>query len=59
MLHLPKNGVIGLNVLQSFACLPAIDNEEPDPIRWSYRHVIIRAASTAVLAIIVVILSLY
>ena len=59
MLHLPKHGAISLNVLQSFACLPAMDNQELDAIRWSYRHAMIRAASTAVLVVVVIVLSLY
>ena len=58
MLHLPKHGMIGLNMLQSFACLPVEENEASDAIRWSYRHAMIRAASTALLVVVVIVLSL-
>lgn len=58
MLHLPKHGTVGLNVLQSFACMPAMDDSAPDTVRWSYRHAMIRAASTALLVAVVIVLSL-
>jgi hypothetical protein len=58
MLHLPKHSTLGLSVLQSFACLPAMADDAPDTVRWSYRHAMIRAASTAVLVIFVIVLSL-
>jgi hypothetical protein len=58
MLHFPKHGSMGLNVIQSFACLPAMNEDSPDTVRWSYRHAMIRAASTAVLVVIVIVLSL-
>jgi hypothetical protein len=36
-----------------------MSEDAPDNVRWSYRHAMIRAASTAVLVIIVIVLSLF
>jgi hypothetical protein len=58
MFHLPKHATIGSNMFQSFACLPAMDDDASDTVRWSYRHAMIRAASTALLVVVVIVLSL-
>lgn len=48
MIQLPKHGMIALDIQHAFACRPA-DSDESDGYRWSFRHAVIRAISTALL----------
>ena len=57
MLRLPKHGMIALDIQHAFACRAA-DSDESDGFRWSFRHAVIRAISTALLVVALVIVFL-
>jgi len=57
MLRLPKHGMIALDIRHAFACR-AVDSDEADGYRWSFRHAVIRAFFTALLVVALVIVFL-
>jgi hypothetical protein len=58
MLRIPRHGTVAFDLRQAFACQPSGDNQARDNYRWSFRHAVIRALSTAVLVVVLVILFL-
>jgi hypothetical protein len=58
MLRIPKHGTLALEIHQAFACRGSADDGSPDTYRWSFRHAVIRAVSTALLVVALVVVFL-
>ena len=58
MLGFPKNGTLALEIHHAFACRDSADDDVPDTYRWSFRHALIRAVSTALGVVVLVIVFL-
>jgi hypothetical protein len=58
MLRNPRHGTLAFDLRQAFACQPSADSDTSDNYRWSFRHVLIRALSTAVLVVVLIIVFL-
>jgi len=58
MLRIPKHGTLALELHHAFACRDSADDDVPDTYRWSFRHAVIRAVSTAIVVVILVIVFL-
>jgi len=58
MLRIPKHGTFALDIHHAFACRNSTDDEAVDTYRWSFRHAVIRAISTAALVVLLVIVFL-
>ncbi len=52
------HGMIALNIRRAFACRASADSDGSDSYRWSFRHAVIRAAATAVVIVVLVIVCL-
>jgi len=58
MLGIPRHDTLALEIHHAFACRDSADNDAPDTYRWSFRHAVIRAVSTALGVILLVIVFL-
>jgi hypothetical protein len=58
MLRIPKHGMIALDMREAFACRAFADGHEPDGYAWPFRHVAIRAFSTVLVMVFLLLLFL-
>jgi len=58
MPRIRSRDIIAFDLRQAFACHSSADSDASDSYRWSFRYAAIRAVSTAVLVILLVIVFL-